>query len=55
MTNIKEINGLIERLQNENAKLKAENQKLRELLEELIHGSTRMTKEIINEYNQLTK
>lgn len=36
-------------------KAESENQKLRELLEELINGSTRMTKEIIDEYNQLTK
>jgi hypothetical protein len=36
------------------SKEKQENEKLRELLDELINGSTRMTKEIIDEYNQLT-
>ena len=36
-------------------KAEAENQKLRDLLDELINGSTRMTKEIVDEYEALTK
>ena len=50
-----EINTLEAQLKAEVEKAEAENQKLRELLQELIHGSTRMTKEIIDEYKQLTK